>query len=395
MTDRSTKPGPAIPRRGRQALIVALCAALLAPGAGAGDLERRQAKRIHDRLAGVPPTEAVLDLMEQDIVNGNPVAAAMTAMGHDAFYDVTLKNFAAPWTNEAQSKFVPLNDYIATVIGYVRDDLDFHGILYDDRVYVGDGVTPAYSPTSNAHYEAMEDQGLALKAVLKEVTQSSVSGLPAAATAGVMTTRAAAEAFFVAGTNRAMFRFTLLNHLCTDLEQLKDTTRTADRIRQDVSRSPGGDSRIFLNSCIGCHAGMDGLAGAYAYYDWDETLGRIVYTDGMVQPKYLINADNFKYGYVTMDDSWVNYWREGRNSRLGWYGPLPVGPAGAKSLGMELARTDAFDTCQVKKVFETVCLRPPADQPDRDKVDQIAAAFKANGNMKQVFAETAAYCMGD
>ena len=45
--------------------------------------ERDQAKRIHDRLAGVPPTEAVLDTMttaiQNDAVNG-PIAAAMTAM---------------------------------------------------------------------------------------------------------------------------------------------------------------------------------------------------------------------------------------------------------------------------------------------------------------------------
>ena len=41
------------------------------------------------------------------------------------FYNVTLKNFAAPWTNRDQSVFVPLNDYIATVIGMIRDDRAF------------------------------------------------------------------------------------------------------------------------------------------------------------------------------------------------------------------------------------------------------------------------------
>jgi hypothetical protein len=88
------------------------------------------------------------------------------------------------------------------------------------------------------------------------------------ATAGVMTTRAAARAFFIDGTNRAMFRFTMLNHFCNDMEQVLDTTRSPDRIRQDVSRSPGGDSRVFLNNCVGCHSGMDPLAQAFAYYDY-------------------------------------------------------------------------------------------------------------------------------
>ena len=37
---------------------------------------REQAKRIHDRLAGVPPTDAVLQTMENQITGGDPVAAA-------------------------------------------------------------------------------------------------------------------------------------------------------------------------------------------------------------------------------------------------------------------------------------------------------------------------------
>ena len=36
-----------------------------------------------------------------------------------------------------------------------------------------------------------------------------------------------------------MFRFTMINHLCNDMQTLMDTTRPTDRIRQDVARSPG------------------------------------------------------------------------------------------------------------------------------------------------------------
>ena len=35
---------------------------------------------------------------------------AYLAMRDNNFYNVTLKNFAAPWTNRDQSVFVPLND---------------------------------------------------------------------------------------------------------------------------------------------------------------------------------------------------------------------------------------------------------------------------------------------
>ena len=85
------------------ALLVAL-----APGDAMADA-RSQAKRIHDRLAGVPPTEAVLTSMASDVAAGRAVDAAYTAMEHRAFYDVTLKNFAMPWTNRAVPRATALS----------------------------------------------------------------------------------------------------------------------------------------------------------------------------------------------------------------------------------------------------------------------------------------------
>lgn len=61
---------------------------------------RDQAKQIHERLAGVPPTEDVLLEMVDQIENGGgSEAAARIAMENPAFYNVTLKNWATPWTN--------------------------------------------------------------------------------------------------------------------------------------------------------------------------------------------------------------------------------------------------------------------------------------------------------
>ena len=357
---------------------------------------REQAKRIHDRLAGVTPSDTVLDQMTIDVTNGNPEAAATKAMDNPAFYNVTLKNFAAPWTNRDQSVFVPLNDYTATVIGMVRDDVPFNTLLSADLVYTSNASgLPPYSMTNNDHYEQAEANNVDLKATLVRTQQSAVTSLPPNATAGIMTSRAAAEAFFVAGTNRAMYRFTMLNHLCKDLEEIKDGTRSADRIRQDISRSPGGDSRIFLNNCVSCHTGMEPLAQAYAYYNFNEDTGSIEYTAGQVQPKYLQNETNFINGYVTPDDRWDNYWRTGPNALLGWDQSLPGGGNGAKTMGQELANSDAFASCQVKKVFKAVCFRDPVDAADRAKVAEITTSFKSNYFMKPVFAKAAAYCMGD
>ena len=59
---------------------------------------------------------------------------------------------------------------------------------------------------------------------------------------------------------------------------MSDNSRPTDRIRQDVSRSPGGDSQLFHNHCSGCHSGMDPLAQAFAFYNWDDDVGRTVFT---------------------------------------------------------------------------------------------------------------------
>lgn len=369
---------------------------------------REQAKQLHDRIAGVPADSVLLDQMQTLIENGDAIGAAELAIEHPDFYNTTLKTIITPWTNEAQTTFAPLNDYTATVIGAIRDNLDFRTLLHGDILYIGDpslGVA-SYSQTNNNHYQQMEQAGVDLKADLIQVTQSSVNGIPDTATAGVMTSRAAAQAFFVDGTNRAMLRFTLLNHLCSDMEQMKDNTRSPDRIRQDVSRSPGGDSRIFINACLGCHAGMDPLVQAFAYYNYvydsgsdPEALnGHLEYTAGSVQPKFLINATNFPYGFVTTDENWDNYWREGANHLLGWDTNdlnLPIADAGAKSLGRELANSEAFASCQVKKVFKSICFREPENSDDHTKIEQITGLFKIDYNIKTVFAESAVYCMGE
>ncbi|NNE63453.1 MAG: hypothetical protein HKN34_05170, partial [Gammaproteobacteria bacterium] len=147
---------------------------------------------------------------------------------------------------------------------------------------------------------------------------------------------------------------------------------------------------------------------AFAYYQYDYTddkeTGQIIFTDGAVQEKHLINSNNFKPGYVTVDDSWINYWRNGQNALLGWGHAAEVldtkGNAtgqGAKALGIELANTQAFARCQVDKVFKAVCLRNPDDYAsDRSERDtNMIPAFISNGyDMKQVFSDTAAWCKG-
>src|ERR1700678_1075768 len=368
--------------------------AMLSTGANAGAVTPDQATRIYNRIAGIPPTPTELSQM---LAAPTAVAAALIATNDPKFLDDTVRNMAAPWTNRNQSVFVPLNDYTATVIGMVRDNVAFNTVLSADILYVGDGTSNegAYSPDNNNMYINLDAANADLSVKLKRTTQSSLIGIPAAAVAGVITTRGAASAFFVNGTNRAMFRFTMINHLCNDLPTVMDTTRPPDRIRQDVTRSPGGVSTLFLTNCIGCHSGMDPMAQAFSYYNFSYPAseigatawptGQIVYTAGQVQPKYSINNTNFPQGFVTMDDSWSNRWRSGPNYVLGWSASLPGSGSGAKSLGEELESTAAFNSCQVTRIFKTVCLRAPASSSvqnptsgDGAQIQSMIASFQQN-----------------
>ena len=450
MTDTTSRLNMVIESNRNLLSIILLASLLLVVGQSFAD-NRTQAKRIHDRLTGVVPSADTLDEMVNFIdgttdiatskypnASSGEVAAAYVAMENKHFYNATLVNLITPWTNEAQAVFPEdmdtqgiLNDYTATVIGVIRDDEDFRKVLYDDILYVGNpalNLTNAYSLSNNLHYQELEDKGLNLgdTNVLTRILQSSKTAgvLGPDDTAGVITSRASAKAFFVDGTNRAMFRFTVLNHLCEDMEQLKDVTLPSDRIRQDVARSPGGDSRIFMNQCIGCHTGMDPMTQAFAYYDYDYPLdgngdpefekGQLVFNqqgvmdtdrDGnpiagatRVQAKNLINPDNFKPGFIVPDNSWDNFWREGRNSLLGWDASLPgkgSGVGAARSMAKELAHSERFASCQVEKVFKAVCLRPAGNTADRTAVTNITNNFVSNGHeLKRVFAETAVYCKG-
>ncbi|MGB9333358.1 MAG: hypothetical protein WCB10_21540 [Steroidobacteraceae bacterium] len=392
------------PGRTRRASVAAAVLLLMAQAAHAGPNE--QAKRIYERIVGEEPPPATLTAMATAITNSpgqaGLVAAATIATQAPDFYNVTVKNMVTPWSNRDQTVFAPLNDYTATVIGMVRDDVPFNTALSADILYtVNAPGLPAPSNSSNSHYATAETNGVDLSSTLKQTTQSGTYGTPTGATAGLITTYGAEAAFFINGTNRAMFRFTMINHLCNDMQTLTDTTRPTDRIRQDVARSPGGDSRVFLNTCVGCHSGMDPMAQAFAYYNFNGTVGAVVntgtmqYTAGQVQPKYFINSTNFPFGFVTPDDSWSNRWRSGVNASLGWSPSLPGSGNGAKSLGQEIESSTGFAQCQVTKVFQTVCFRAPQSSADMATVAAITQSFQSGGyKLKQVFQLAAAACPG-
>jgi hypothetical protein len=388
-------------------LLIVLTVFLVSQSSVAGP--REQAKFMNDRIVGTTISSADFETAVTLITNGQAEQAAINMTERSDFYNIKLKAFFAPRTNESGSGLVEFNDYTATLIGMTRDDVPYTQALTGDIIYVGSAAANSgtYSHTDNEHYKSLHENRVDLSngQMFTQTTQSGLAGTPlnSGATAGVMTTRAASQAFFVAGTNRAMTRFTTINYLCRDFEQLHDITRPHDRIRKDVSRN-----KPFLNDCNGCHAGLDGLSGAFAHYNYNTETERLEYNAGAVQEKFGINAGVYKHGFTTVDDSWVNYWRVGQNSSLMFRASVADGVttnvdfghtsgSGAKSLGKEISSSKAFSACAVKQVFEDVCIRSgnSLTTADNVEIERISGVFEAtNYSYRQIWAQAALFCMG-
>ncbi len=382
---------------------------------------RLKAWDIHNRIAGVPPMpgSSTLNQMES-LINQFPgerglEEAAKVAIESRYFYEVVLKNFFKPFTNRERSKSTDLNDMVATLIGAVRDsdqpNKPFNRVLSADLVYVGPSMgndVYNFRRTSNEHYRQLELRSINLKDTLVERMQSQVIQTEnniendnrrdevniiaggRNGSAGVFSLRAAGEAFFSAGTNRRMTRYAFMNFMCKDFEDLHDTAVPDFRVRRDIPRDPGGDSRTYKNTCVGCHAGQDALGGAWAHYDYRSN--RLRYNNGISSK--MNRSPEFAGGYVTTDDSWINLWANGQNSNLGFRGPQS-GNGGA-SFGAMIGRSRAFSVCMSKKVFKLICIKPPQES-DEAFIEQMADELENNNsyNMKNLFVKTAAKCVGD
>lgn len=367
------------------ALLTSLSTSAYSQAASSRDL----AYKIHNRIAGIPPSAEVLDQMAALLDAGNGKAAIDIPLATEAFLAITVKSMALSWTNVDEKIDVPLNDFSATVIGMIRDNLPFDQILYADMIYTAqDGMAnvPAYSGANNEHYAAFDEQGGSYLNQLVRKPQTGTTGLPVAA--GALTTRGWGEAYYQAGTNRRSTQFTLKTFLCKEMEQLTDNTRPDLYVRRDVDRLPGGDATEYKSKCSGCHSGMDPLTKAFAFFDFVD--GAIVYTPGQTPDKVNRNGETFPGGYVTADDEWVNMWIQGQNSSFGWNGePKGNGP---QSFGAYISRTDEFARCMAKKVYHQSCI---TELEDEATINRLADAFKADGyKIKSLFSQAIQTCEG-
>ena len=357
---------------------------------------REQARRIYQSLAGVPPTATVLDQIEAMVTGNKPADVASLAMDDENFLRVTVAQMSKAWTNKQHLIDFDLNDYSATVIGVVRDDVDARELVKGDIIYTGaDGLAgvAAYAPTNNTHYKNFQDQRKNYKTELVRKSQVAVTGL--ALSAGVMTLRGFGAAYYFAGTNRAAWENVANVFLGKQLRAMHDVTLGAANIRRDVDRQPGGDALKFQSECVGCHGGMDGMSKAFAHFDWDVTANqeRIIYNTAVIPAKMTRNQETYPFGYLVQDDHWISLYQNGINSYMGFEGAFEGD--GVKSMGEFIAASKQFSRGMAQSVFAAVCGSEPS-AIDGPTMDKMAKAFSESGfKMKTMFSAAAIGCMGE
>lgn len=363
--------------------------------------ELTRAQEIFNRITGVktPLFNPVLDTMAAKIRAKDSIGAAALATQDPNFYNITVRDWAAKMSNRDETINVALNDFTATIIGAVRDNLDFRRLLYDDIVYKAD-PTKASVPNnieldiikSNNHYEALSNQRFDLSKVLMPTTQVLWDGkkvVPMPIPAGLLTTRQWLAAHTVAGTNRRAVEYTFREFLCSPISSVADANGPDDVVGRDIDRFPGGSHAKYTTTCRACHTIMDGFRPAYGYITFSNNMVKhgfvspAVTSDaeesssaGMWQnPPFIAQKMNhnesvFPEGRITSDDKWVNNAVNGANEAVFGWSATKSGK-GIKEFGKLVASSKQFPLCMAQRVFKTVCKREPIDADNAMITDAV------------------------
>jgi hypothetical protein len=279
-----------------------------------------KAQNIYTRLTGVKlaATDPVIQQMAPLVAQNMPVAAAAIATQSPQFVNTTVRDFAAKMSNRSETINVPLNDFIATFMGFARDDLNAQGLLTSDYFYMANtdpninprtgqadtagkpqtGWPTAPVPSrlvddvlmSNNHYDSLETGRYDLNKVLVKTRQkvlnvraANVGGLQAVDLpdpAGVLTSRQWLKEHAIAGTNRRLVEFSLKEFLCTPIEMAADAGGPDDVVGIDIDRYPGGVNATYMNSCRACHTILDSFRPAFSEWTFGKGFAKNVnFTD--------------------------------------------------------------------------------------------------------------------
>lgn len=401
------------------------------------DAQRIKAQDIFQRITGIktPIYDPILTQMVERLNANDPVGAAALATNDFRFINITVRDFASKMSNRAETINVPMNDFTATVMGVVRDDISAQKLLTDNITYQIDPLKAAVPSTlitdilkSNSHYESADTQRVDFSQVL---TRFDKSGQPLKqkvfdgrlaqdmpTPAGLLTSRGWLAAHAIAGTNRRLVEFSLREFLCTPLENVADSSGPDNVVARDIDRFPGGSHAKFTTTCRACHTIMDGLRPAFGYITFNseyvmhsytspavatqamEDNGLGMYKSPAAGASYIAhklnrNEEVFPGGRITVDDNWVNNAVFGANTA--YFAWKSTSGKGITAYGKMLSESRQFPICMAKRVYTQVCKREPAST-EMDMINAAATEFSTtrNYNLKFLFQKivTSKECLG-
>lgn len=370
---------------------------------------RKKAQLIYSRITGegIHIDDQVVRDMELLLDQNNELAAAALATSRPEFYNNTLRFFGQSMTTKAPTSKAPFTDFVATILGIAKDNLDSRELLTSDSLYrvnlTGSPMAVNDLYRTNNHYlfaqNAIErNSSLDIRPALTRVRQQILNnaGTPVnhPEPAGVMTSRAFMELCASAGTNRRCYEETMKKFMCTPIEQISDITVPDHMVGKDVSRNPGGDPAAYQQSCRGCHGNMDSQRAAFAFLEFDAGQikhGKSFLNGPLFDPTTRVAVkmnrqapnDGFTNAYTVTDNSYVNNMPASGTAQYfefrddsGGRSPASVQGAGVTSYGRMIANSQGFSNCLVRKAFATVCRRE-VDITEAQMVRNITSEFES------------------
>ncbi len=334
----------------------------------------------------LPPDSPTIKAMQKKIDEGQTLEAAKLAVrAPESSVGLNIiKPIFTPMAGREVSDTEVIGDFTFAWIG---------GILHEQKIkdfFTGSPLYIAHqSPEYRRQIGAYRDIGVSLfsdqeirnfltneNGGQKTIKSYVYANLPETHNLGVITTSQYGKAIFEGGTNRRPVKKILEDFLCIEnIESIMNFQINDEWVGRDIPRTPGNNPKDYLNRCVGCHAGMDSARGAFAYYDFEET---IVFRPTPFA-KMNINFETFESGRETYDESWEH---------TGWIPTHPdkVGQHfnGPKSFVELVTNSLQFYQCLVKRTHSTMCPQAPLSEPE---MGQIAYQLKKKQNFLDMIAE--------
>lgn len=365
--------------------VLQLLSAVASEASPVSEAQRMRALRFMERLIGIRPHHdryrVVVDEVATLLEQGELQKAAATTLNQsgleEAFLSLTIRDWATRFTNAEQSSFSLAqsggyedSDVLGFVTGLVRQNRDARDLLMGDMTYL-------YRSSNRSSNFSLEQQVAPI--AFEKFNPFGQADLEddAYAGAGIFLSGDWATAFYMGGTNRRAVKATLEIFLCRPIESFMDFGISDHWVRRDVDRHPGGSYQTYRKRCVGCHAGMDALGGAFARIDGGED--RVFYGDE-VQPKMNQNKKVFPSGNTVKDDSWENFWIKSS--------PIKKG-RGIQQFGKMVAQSSEFPGCMAKSVYEKLCAKK-VDSQSSASVEASSQAFIKSGYRLRVLFESVA-----